>query len=147
MRLSRNFTFDELVASNHTDLVPTLRQIPPAVLIMYMRLVHEFLQPVRDEFGSTVITSGYRNQVLNQKVGGASSSRHIGITQEGLFAAADFYFPEVKATDAFERIPETAASFDRLCLYPNQSRLHVDIREKDQRGLLYIDEGQGWVMQ
>ena len=145
MRLSRNFTFDELVASEHTDLVPTMSQIPPRVLIMYVRLVHEFLQPVRDEFGATVVTSGYRNQVLNMKVGGASSSRHMGITQGGLFAAADFFFSTVKAADAFEHIGETPALFDRLCLYP--TRLHVDIREDDQRGLLYIDKGEGWVKQ
>ena len=97
MRLSRNFTFDELVASDHTDLVPTMSQIPPRA--------------------------------------------------GGLFAAADFFFSTVKAADAFEHIGETPALFDRLCLYPNQSRLHVDIREDDQRSLLYIDKGKGWVKQ
>lgn len=145
MRLSRNFTFDELVASSHTELVPTMRQVPHRTLVMILRLVHEFLQPARDEFGALTVTSGYRNQTLNTLVGGASSSRHIGMTQDGLFAAADFYFSNVKAADAFEHMDETGARWDRLCLYPNESRLHVDVSENEHRGLLYIDEGKGWV--
>lgn len=147
MRLSKNFTLAELVSSQHTELVSTIRQIPPQALVMVVRLVHEFLQPVRDEFGPTVITSGYRSHALNMTVGGSHSSRHMGITQDGLFAAADFFLSDVKAADAFEHIGETSARFDRLCLY--ESRLHVDISHRESRGLLYIDRGrgQGWVKQ
>ena len=129
----------------HVDSGRPLRQITPQVLVMYLRLVHEFLQPARNEFGALIVTSGYRNQTLNMLVGGASSSRHMGMTQDGLFAAADFFFSNVKAADAFEHMEETRAMWDRLTLYPNESRLHVDISANDQRGLLYIDEGDGWV--
>ena len=72
-RLSRNFLLAEfhccrghcIAASVPSDAVPALR-----------RLVRRVLQPMRDEFGSCHVNSGYRNAGHNDHVGGEPDSRH-----------------------------------------------------------------------
>lgn len=53
----------------------------------------EYLQKIRDHFGKVIITSGYRCQTHNKKVGGASGSRHT----KG--QAADFYIEGVEPAE------------------------------------------------
>ena len=52
-----------------------------------------YLQMIRDRFGKTIITSGYRCQAHNKNVGGASGSRHT----KG--QAADFYIDGVEPAE------------------------------------------------
>ena len=75
MRLSRNFTLAEMVATSHGKLqdTPTL-----AVVQNLQRLCTLVLQPLRDTLGAPVyINSGYRSKRLNAKVGGVPNSRHL----------------------------------------------------------------------
>lgn len=78
MRLSRDFTLEELVYSATAlrlgiDNTPTDQE--EANL---RRLATEVLQPLRDEWGRPiVVTSGYRCAALNKAVGGTSSSQHL----------------------------------------------------------------------
>ena len=78
MKLSKNFTLEELVfsitANNHG-----INNTPNAeVKAALKRLAVEVLQPIRDAWGKPiVVTSGYRCQKLNAAVGGVKNSQHV----------------------------------------------------------------------
>ena len=75
MRLSKNFTLEEMVATSHRKLqdTPTL-----AAQQNLQKLCVLVLQPLRDTIGAPVyINSGYRSKRLNARVGGVPNSRHL----------------------------------------------------------------------
>ena len=75
MRLSKNFTLEEMVATSHRGLqdTPTLD-----VVQNLQKLCVLVLQPLRDTLGAPVyINSGYRSKRLNARVGGVANSRHL----------------------------------------------------------------------
>lgn len=87
MNLSTHFTLEELITSqwavrNGVDNTPG-----PQELANLKRLA-QALEVVRYTLGApVVVTSGYRNQIVNRAVGGVSSSFHT------LGLAADFICP------------------------------------------------------
>ena len=75
MKLSRNFTLAEMVATSHRKLqdTPTLD-----VIQNLQKLCVHVLQPLRDTVGAPVyINSGYRSKRLNARVGGVKNSYHL----------------------------------------------------------------------
>ena len=75
MRLSKNFTLEEMVATSHKGLqdTPTLD-----VVQNLQKLCVLVLQPLRDTLGAPVyINSGYRSKRLNARAGGVPNSRHL----------------------------------------------------------------------
>ncbi len=144
MRISRNFHADELtVSEHHPELVIPFEDLPMPVAVNLVRGVYLFLQPLRDVVGPVATTSGHRGPALNAAVGGSDTSRHpFGL-------AFDFYTPNRAAIEVFMLLAagQTHATFDRLCLYPQKNRLHVDLGEVEDgppRRLFYIDRGRGW---
>ncbi len=75
MRLSRNFSLAELVATSH----PRLQDTPTLAVVQNLqKLCVLVLQPLRDAIGRPVyINSGYRSKRLNARVGGVLNSRHL----------------------------------------------------------------------
>ena len=75
MRLSKNFTLEEMVATSH----PRLQDIPTLEVVQNLqKLCVLVLQPLRDTIGAPVyINSGYRSKRLNARVGGVPNSRHL----------------------------------------------------------------------
>jgi hypothetical protein len=78
MRISKNFTLEELTASA-TAKAKGIRNEPGQTDIVNLcGLVHKVLQPLRDWWGKEVkIGSGYRSLALNRAVGGVSNSQHM----------------------------------------------------------------------
>ena len=78
MRISKNFTLEELTASA-TAKAKGIRNEPGQTDIVNLcGLVHNVLQPLRKWWGKEVkIGSGYRSLALNRAVGGVSNSQHI----------------------------------------------------------------------
>lgn len=78
MKLSKNFTLEELVFSitaNNHGINNTPNAEAKAAL---KRLAVEVLQPIRDAWGKPiVVTSGYRCPKLNACVGGVKNSQHV----------------------------------------------------------------------
>ena len=78
MKLSKNFTLEELVFSitaNNHGINNTPNAEAKACL---KRLAVEVLQPIRDAWGQPiVISSGYRCAKLNAAVGGVKNSQHL----------------------------------------------------------------------
>ena len=78
MRISKNFTLEELTASA-TAKAKGIRNEPGQTDIVNLcGLVHNVLQPLRKWWGKEVkIGSGYRSLALNRAVGGVSNSQHM----------------------------------------------------------------------
>ena len=75
MKLSKNFSLAEMVATSHKKL-----QDAPSVDVIQnlQHLCIHVLQPLRDAIGRPVyITSGYRSAKLNARVGGVPNSYHL----------------------------------------------------------------------
>lgn len=89
MKLSKNFSLEELVfsvtANNHgIDNTPNAE-----ARAALKRLAVEVLQPIRDAWGQPiVVSSGYRCPRLNTAVGGVKNSQHI-LGQAADIKAAD----------------------------------------------------------
>ncbi len=73
MKLSENFTLEELTATSIR-----LPNVPDAQQTESLRqLVENVLQPLRSSYGLPInVTSGFRSQKVNKKVGGAATSQH-----------------------------------------------------------------------
>ena len=78
MRISKNFTLEELTASE-TAKAKGIRNEPGQTDIVNLcGLVHNVLQPLRKWWGKEVkIGSGYRSLALNRAVGGVANSQHM----------------------------------------------------------------------
>jgi len=76
MKLSKNFSLQELVKSN-TATRRNINNTPTQEVITNLQvLVDNVLQPLRDRVGTIVISSGYRSPELNATIGGSSTSDH-----------------------------------------------------------------------
>ena len=96
--MTRNFTFDELIASQTAwDL--NINNMPKQAERQNLRILAEtVLQPLRNIVGMPIkVTSGYRSEELNSAVGGSPASYHrfgyaadlVGL--DGLTSADIFY--------------------------------------------------------
>ena len=75
MRLSKNFTLNELTRSN-TATRRGIDNEPSKEGIMKLTLLAAFLQAIRDRIGALRITSGYRSPQLSEAIGSSSNSQH-----------------------------------------------------------------------
>ena len=76
MRLSKNFTLQELTKSD-TALRLNMDNTPTKEGIIKLRLLAaNLLQPIRNDLGSIRITSGYRSPALSQAIGSSANSQH-----------------------------------------------------------------------
>lgn len=71
-KLTNNFTLEELCITS-----TGLANIPdPAAKEKLLYLATYILQPIRDKFGSVVVSSGYRDSAVNSAIGGVKTSQH-----------------------------------------------------------------------
>lgn len=107
-RLSANFTLDEFLVSQ-TALRHGIAMHPPANVVHNLGvLCQAILQPVRDEFGAVVITSGYRPKQLNRRIGSSDRSQHI------VGEAADFKVPGYTPLEICEFIRDAKLPYHQL---------------------------------
>lgn len=72
MKLTRSFTLGELI---HTSTgLPNSPSVDEAAHLA--DLASTILQPIRDYWGGMWVSSGYRGQAVNAKVGGSPTSQH-----------------------------------------------------------------------
>ena len=109
MQLSKNFTLLELTKSQTAER-KGIDNTPTADHIYNLTaLAENILQPVRDEWGSFIVSSGYRSIALCEAIGSKASSQHA----KG--EAADF---EVAGVDNHRLASwiEANLNFDQLIL-------------------------------
>ena len=88
------------------------------------------IQPIRNKYGRTDITSGYRGPKLNRIVGGSPNSQHC----KG--QAADIKFGGYDARQMGRAIVELGIPFDQLIGYPPElgGHVHISYAEGRNRG-------------
>lgn len=100
MQITKNFTLAELTKTSIRGIDNT----PDDVQLEALKtLTENVLQPLRDKIGPIMINSGFRNEKVNKKIGGASTSQHT----KG--EAADI---ETPAMANFELAKYIIANFD-----------------------------------
>ena len=109
MQLSKNFSLQEMIKSQTAlrkgiDNVPNQEQIDNMV-----KLAENILQPIRDEYGSFIVSSGYRCPELCLQIGSSIDSQHA----KG--QAADFEVAGVDNMELAEWIRDNL-EFDQLIL-------------------------------
>ena len=129
MRLSANFTLEELTRSGTADRYG-LDNTPGAREAAALRdLVEQVLQPLRDRVGPLKVTSGFRSAVVNRhpSVGGSSRSQHT----KG--EAADV-IPSRTSRDALlrevhELVKAGKLVVDQVITYDAKPHLHLSFRK------------------
>ena len=132
VKLSQNFTIQEYIKSQTAlrqgiDNTPTEEHMGNATA-----LFRNVVQKVRDQFGVTVINSGYRGEALNKAVGGSSKSQHC----KG--EAVDIECPGTSNYDVAKWI-EDNLDFDQLILefitlgIPDSGWVHVSYKSEGNR--------------
>lgn len=113
MKLTKNFTINELIYSVTAEANGIDNRASVSVVANLKALCENVLQPLRDHFNKPVkVTSGYRCLELNQKIGGKHNSQHL------TGHAADIIVPGVPLLDVYEYI-RTTLPYDQLLLETN----------------------------
>ncbi len=77
MLLSRNFPLDEALESQEAERKGIDNTPTPEVIENLKFLFTNLVQPIRDKWGITIISSGYRSPELNRSIGGSLTSQHV----------------------------------------------------------------------
>lgn len=109
MRLSPHFTLEEMIHSDYAKKFG-INNIPSQQVIKNLGyLAHNLLEPLREYLGKPiVITSGYRCEKLNRKVGGSSSSQHL------YGQAVDIWVQGISPQLLYEKIKQSGLDYDQL---------------------------------
>ena len=135
MKLTQNFTLNELVysAAAEANKIDNRPSVP--VISNLQALCTNVLQPLRDALGCPIIiTSGFRNSQVNKLVGGASNSGHL------YGQAADFIVPQKNLKDVFNYI-KSHLPYDQLLYEYNKTDkwIHVSYRNDGHNRKQAID--------
>lgn len=124
MRLTENFTLEEFTFSQ-TAIRKQIDNTPNQKIIKNIKaLCVNVLQPLRNKLKRPIIiTSGYRSEALNLKIGGAVNSQHC------LGEAADIIIPNVQPVDLFSYIITNEIKYDQVILEFNKW-VHISYRKK-----------------
>ena len=145
MQLSEHFSLSEFEKSETAKKHGIDNRIPVQYIPTLQQLCHTILEPLRFFVGGPVIiTSGYRCNALNVKVGGAYASQHT------LGEAADIRLPKTVYTSWDDHQPHTDleaahrwlafirdhTDFDQLILETKNGKdywLHVSCRKNRKK--------------
>lgn len=132
MKLSKNFTIAEYIKSQTATRKDIDNSLSEDHLESAKLLFAKVVQPVREQWGVTVINSGYRSSALNKAVGGSSKSQHC----KG--EAVDLECVGASNAEVAQWI-ESTLEFDQLILEfytpgdPRSGWVHVSYKESNNR--------------
>lgn len=137
MRLSKNFTLEEMYHSDTANRLG-IHNYPTSDSIKNLGyLTQNFLQPLRDKLNKAIyISSGYRSELLNMKVGGVKTSQH----RYG--QAVDIQVAGMSPLQLFLFIKESGLDYDQLILERTKKAewVHVSYTKHNRhQALRYID--------
>lgn len=139
-RISKNFTLEELCASD-TAKAKGIRNVPDTQQMLNLcALVHKVLQPLRDIYGGSIkIGSGFRSPALNKAVGGVSNSQHMKGEAADLCIDGD-----IQKGKQWIEIIRSLGEYDQLIWEKNPKTgnywVHVSYRADGKNRKQYIPE-------
>lgn len=139
MFITPHFTLAEMTASQ-TASRDGLDNTPDAQALANLGLLCQTLEQVRSLVQTPVlVSSGYRGEAVNRRVGGAINSAH----QFGL--AADITVGDLSARELAVLIRDSALAFDQLIL-EYDSWVHLAVSPvRQRREVLTIRRGTGYL--
>ena len=136
MKLSRNFTLQELIKSD-TAVRKGIDNNPNADQIEKLKTLCEtILQPVRDHFGRVKVTSGFRSEQLCVAIGSSINSQHCKAE------AVDFEVPGTDNADLAYWIKDNIEGWDQMILEfytigePSSGWVHCSVSDKPRKQFL-----------
>ena len=129
MKTHKYFTFLEMIKSSTADKNNINNNPTNPEIIDNINYTMERLDEIREKYGKPIIiTSGYRCQELNEKVGGKSNSFHL----KGL--AADLKYSVELWTFLTQH-----AKFDKLILETSKSTkwIHCQFSKENERNQIF----------
>lgn len=142
MNLTKNFTLEELLASDYATRHDIKEQFNPAKKIIenLESLSENILQPLREEVGSIIISSGYRCDAVNKGIGGALLSQHsLGQAADIKYTHGNYWL--------FNKIIEMNLPFDQLIWEFGTDKepewVHVSYSDKNRKQVLKAKKNNG----
>lgn len=124
MKLTKNFQLSEFTRSDTADKLGTKICASLEHTLNLTNLCIEVLQPQRDNFGPIYITSGLRNNLVNDKIQGAPDSQHL----RG--EAADIHIPNQKIGREYFLFMMENTRFDQLIWEQNNGTCWIHVSAK-----------------
>jgi hypothetical protein len=137
-QLTKNFTLEELCHSNTAKAKGIINLPGEAEKANLYILADKLLQPVRDLSGGLIIvSSGFRNSVVNKLAGGAANSQHL------TGKAADISSAKMRARELFNLIINSGLEFDQVILYDDgrNNFVHVSYNKGNNRRQALYSKG------
>ena len=142
MKLTENFTFNELTSTSHNELLEANRESAKAFM-KQLKYVAGTLEEIRAVLGVPLrVTSGFRNNALNKAVGGSATSGHT----KGL--CADFQPIGMEISNAFDMIQANKSKCPSLkkCIYESvygAKCLHIDSKTEANQPQQFFTTSNG----
>ena len=137
MQLTENFNLKEMLVSQTANRHNYGEQWQPteSVIANLKEVCEKALQPIRNQFGVIVVTSGYRCLKLNRAIGSSDGSDHV----RGY--AADFVSPNHSELTMAKWIQKNI-NYDQLILefgtLKSPSWLHISVNSRMRNQILHI---------
>ena len=132
MKLSNNFTLQELVQSS-TATKYGIKNTPNAEQLQNLQnLATNILQPIRDAWNAPIkVSSGFRCPLLNKKIKGAVNSDHIYGAAADIHTVADTVAENKKLWDLIIKLKNEGKIKCRQIINEyNYNWIHVSINHK-----------------
>tara|TARA_R110002124_G_scaffold23240_3_gene86427 strand:- start:579 stop:1031 length:453 start_codon:yes stop_codon:yes gene_type:complete len=130
--LTPHFTLEEMLTSQTATRFRYFEQFdPPITIIENLRaLCEHVLEPIRLSMNRPIhVSSGYRCERLNKKIGGAKSSQHM----QG--QAADIQVIGIKTEDLFQFIRDANLPYDQI-IQEFDSWVHISYKSASRNEAL-----------
>lgn len=147
LKLSEHFSLFELIWSSH---YPNLVEMPNNIVFNDLKKFAvnnlEEIRGVCFENTAVTINSGYRNAMLNAKVGGVMSSIHqVYVPPNNVFrgCAADVSSTHINIFKIFKKTMDLKSDIKTVILYPKQNFIHVDtdVLKSERVWMVSMDSG------
>jgi len=141
MNLSKNFSLAEMLKSQTAERMGIVNEPNADHIYNMVALAENILQPIRNEYGPFIVSSGFRSPKLCKAIGSNSSSQHC----KG--QAVDFEVPGISNFDLAEWVSDNLP-FDQLILEcftgGNTGWIHCSYVPDGRREELTYNRSQGY---
>ncbi len=140
MKLSKNFTRQEIERSNTAKRLGISNEMSEKHLANMIKLLDKIIQPLRESLGPIRISSGYRGHDLNRAIGGSRKSQHC----KGQALDIQFWQDGKMMNELiYEYILDSNIEFDQMINEFDFSWIHISLVGVDNRNQVleaYKDE-------